>query len=262
MPAPIPPLIQPLLDAYLIALEPLRSRFYGIYIYGSIALGAFEERESDIDIVALTLGEWTAQELGQLAQVHKLLVKEYPFGKRLAPMYVPLYDIGKYNADISPYPYASDGKFYPVGYFDLNAVTWWTIKHKGICLLGPACSDLPLEIEWEDVLGAMRYNLDTYWAGKAKKPYLFLSDYWVMTTVATLCRILTAIEEGEIIAKSAALTHWRERLPAQWHTLIDEAWRIRHNPNDPSLYHSHYERKRETLAFIECVRTHQKDFLA
>jgi len=260
MPAQIPPLIQPLLDAYLHALEPLRDHFHGIYIYGSIALGAFEERESDIDIVALTQGEWTTQELGQLARIHKVLAKEYPLGKRLDPMYVPLRHIGKYNAQIPPYPYASHGKFHPAGYFDLNAVTWWTIQHQGIALLGPECSVLPLEVAWEDVLGAMRYNLDTYWAGKTKKPRLFLFDVWVMTAIATLCRILTAIAEGEIISKSAALTRWRDRLPARWQTLIDEAWRIRHASKTPSLYGSRIKRQRETLAFITHVRTLQKDF--
>jgi predicted nucleotidyltransferase len=262
MTAIIPLLIQPLLDAYLHALEPLRDHIYGIYIYGSIALGAFEEGESDIDIVALTQGEWTERELGQLARIHRRLVKEHPLGRCLEPMYVHLRDIGKFNADIPPYPYASDGKFYPAGYFDLNAVTWWTIKHKGISLFGPECSLLPLEVAWEDVLEAMRYNLDIYWAGKAKKPYLFLFDYWVMTAVATLCRILTAIEEGEIIAKSPALKRWRGRLPARWHTLIDEAWRIRQHLDTPSLYRSRITRMRETLAFIEYVRTLYRDFLS
>ena len=129
-------------------------------------------------------------------------------------------------------------------------------------LFGPECADLPLEVSWEDVLGAMRYNLNTYWAGKAKKSYLFLSDLWVMTAIATLCRILTAIEEGEIITKSAALTRWRDRLPVRWHALIDEAWRIRHNSKTPSLYRSRIRRQRETLAFIEYIRTPQKDFLS
>ncbi len=262
MAALIPPLIQPLLDAYLHALEPLRDRFYAIYIYGSIALGAFEEGESDIDIVALTQGEWTEQELERLARIHRQLVKGYPLGKRLEPIYVPLRDIGKYNAQISPYPYVSDGKFHAAGHYDLNAVTWWTIQHQGIALLAPECAVLPLDVAWEEVLEAMRYNLNTYWAGKAKKAHLFLFDVWVMTAVATLCRILTAIEEGEIIAKSAALTRWRDRLPTRWHILIDEAWRIRQHLKTPFLYSSRIKRQRETLAFIEYVRTHHKDFLA
>jgi len=79
--------------------------------------------------------------------------------------------------------------------------------------------------------------------------------------VATLCRILTTIEEGEIISKSASLIRWRDRLPTRWHTLIDEAWRIRQHLNTPSMYRSRNERKRETLAFIEYVRTRQMDFL-
>src|SRR5215469_12151036 len=54
---PVP--VQPLIDAYLRALEPLRAHFYGIYISGSIALDAFEELKSNIDIIALTQGEWS-----------------------------------------------------------------------------------------------------------------------------------------------------------------------------------------------------------
>src|SRR5579864_955114 len=110
---PLP--IQPLIDAYLHALEPLHTHIYSIYIYGSIALGAFEEQESDIDIVVLTIGGWTAQEIRQLGRIHNRLVKEYALGKRLAPMYIPLDDIGKLNADIAPYPFASDGKFHEIG---------------------------------------------------------------------------------------------------------------------------------------------------
>jgi Domain of unknown function (DUF4111) len=258
MTAPIPPLIQALLDAYLHALEPLRDHFYGIYIYGSIALGAFEEQESDIDIIALTQGEWTVQELRQLERIHRQLVKEHSLGKCLAPMS----DIGEFNAGIAPYPYASDGKFHAAGYFDLNAVIWWTIQHKGISLLGHEYSTLPLEIAWKNVLDAMRYNLDIYWAGKAQKPRLFLFDIWVTTAIATLCRIMTAIEEGEIISKSEALTRWRDRLPARWQTLIDEAWCIRLHLDTPSLYRSRITRMSETLAFIKYVRNRHKDFLS
>ena len=70
--APIPLSIQPLIAAYLRALEPLDAHFYGIYVCGSIALGAFEEAVSDIDVIVLTQGEWSSQELKQLAALHKI----------------------------------------------------------------------------------------------------------------------------------------------------------------------------------------------
>lgn len=47
MDSPFPIVIQPLIGAYLDAIEPLQANFYGIYIYGSIALRAYEELASD-----------------------------------------------------------------------------------------------------------------------------------------------------------------------------------------------------------------------
>ena len=254
MEAFIPTPIQPLIDAYLDALEPLRSHFYGIYIFGSIALGGFEELESDIDIVALTQGEWTTPELAQLKAVHTQLIRTHQLGKRLEVLYVPLRDLGKCNGEIAPYPTLQCGKFSPAGYGDLNYITWWIVKNRSICLLGPERSTLPFEVTWQDVLKTMRYNLDVYWASQAKRPYLFLLDGWIVIAVATLCRILSTIEDEEIITKSVALKRGRDRLPARWHTLIDEAWRIRHHLPEPSLYRSRLKRMRETLAFIEYVR--------
>jgi len=250
----IPTSIQPLVDAYLHALEPLRSHFYGIYIFGSIAFGAFEELESDIDLIALTQGEWTTPELAQLQALHIQLMRTHQLGKRLEVLYIPLHNLGKRNGEIAPYPSFHSEKFSPAGYGDLNYVTWWTLKNKSIRLLGPERSTLPLEVAWQDVLETMRDNLDGYWASNAKRPYLFLLDGWIVIAVATLCRILTTIEEEEIITKSVALKRWRNRLSARWRPLIDEAWRIRHHLRAPSLYHSRLKRMRETLAFIEYVR--------
>lgn len=264
MPASIPPLIQPLLDAYLHALEPLRDHFYGIYIYGSIALGAFEELESDIDIIALTRGEWSSLELQQLQAIHAQLNKEYLFGRRLEVLYAPFRYLGLVHPGkaMVAYPAAQDGKFSPAARGGLNAVTWWTIQNKGIRLLGPECDALPLAVTWDDVLSTMRFNLNVYFVRKTKRPYKYLDSGAVEFAVTNLCRILTTIEEGEIISKSVALKRWRDRLPARWQKLIDEAWRIRQHQEAPSLYRSRIIRMSETLAFIKYVRTRHRDFLS
>jgi len=250
----IPTSVQPLIDAYLHALEPLRSHFYGIYIFGSIALGAFEELESDIDILALTQGEWTTSELAQLKALHTQLIEMYQLGKRLEVLYIPLRDLGKRDSEIAPYPLIEFGKFSSAGFYDLNYITWWTVKNKGIRLLGPERSALPFEITWQDVLETMRDNLNGFWVSKARRPYLFLHDDLFEFAVVTHCRILTTIEEKEIITKSLALKRWRDCLPARWHPLIEEAWRIRHHLGSPSLYRSRLKRVREVLAFIKYVR--------
>jgi predicted nucleotidyltransferase len=251
----IPTSIQPLINAYLHALEPLYSHFYGIYIFGSIALGAFEEQKSDIDIVALTQGEWTRKKLVQLKYIHKHLTQAYPLGKRLEILYIPLRDIGKTDTEVAPYPYCGrKGEFHSAGYYDLHALTWWIIRYKSIRLFGPERSALPLEVTWKDVLKGMCYYLDIYLVNKAKHPYLFLLDGWVWEVVPMLCRVLTTLEDSEICAKPLALKRWRDRLPARWCLLIDEAWRIGYHPHMPSLYRSPIKRMREVLAFNEYVR--------
>jgi len=82
--------------------------------------------------------------------------------------------------------------------------------------------------------------------------------------VTTLCRILTTIEDGEIIGKSAALQRWRSRLPERWGLLIDEAWRVRHQPDTgaPSHYRWPLERAHETLAFLAYARQRGREALA
>ena len=54
MPADLPPSIQPLLDAYLNALnQELPGLVTAVYLHGSIALDAFDPHFSDVDIVAV-----------------------------------------------------------------------------------------------------------------------------------------------------------------------------------------------------------------
>lgn len=249
----IPVTLQPLLHAYLRLLEPWYTHFYGIYIHGSIALQAFEEQESDIDIVALTQGEWTSGELMQFEAVHRQLLQEQSRSSRLDVAYIP-FQVEK-NGKTPLSAIFRDSKFtVSATPSRMDATMRWITKHQGIRLLGSQPSTLPFEVTWKDVLAAMRFNLDGYWAGKTKRPYLFWFDYWVMTAIATLCRILTAIEEGEIIAKSPALLRWRDRFPLRWQILLDEAWRIRQHLGKPSLYHNRIQRMRETLAFITYVR--------
>lgn len=255
----IPVAIQPLIDDYLRSLEPLREHFYGIYIYGSIALNAFEEQESDIDIIALTQGEWSPLELKQLEAMHISLMKAYPLGKRLEVFYIPMHYLGvthpeKKSGAVASYPVVHDGTFSLTSGGSLNAVTWWIIKHNGLRLLGPERAELPLAVTWDDVLSTMRFNLDVYFANRVKRPYLYLHAGMVEFAVSNLCRILTTIEEGEIISKSESLLRWRDRLPERWQRLLDEAWRLRRHLDQPSLYRHRFQRMSETLAFIHYGR--------
>jgi hypothetical protein len=255
----LPPATQPLIEAYMQALEPLRQHVYGVYVYGSIALLAFEELESDIDLLVVTQGEWSPPELKQLRALHRQLLKAYPLGKRLEVYYVPFDYLGILQTDaridtLVPYPVVRDGKFWLAAREGLNAVTWWILKYGGLCLLGSEPSALPLNVTWADIRSTMRYNLDVYYARQIKRPQGYLFDQSFEFAVSNLCRILTTVEEGEIVSKSVALKYWQDELPARWQPLLDEAWRIRHHLPRPAGFRHRWRRMRETLAFIEYGR--------
>ena len=87
-------------------------------------------------------------------------------------MYIPLADLGKYNDAMNEYVYCADGKA-NIGHWDINAVTWWTLKNQGITVTGKEAEDLPFQIRWDDVVNTMKYNVEQYWSEKAKNHIYF-----------------------------------------------------------------------------------------
>jgi hypothetical protein len=235
----------------------LCSRFYGIYLYGSIPLGGFDVHSSDIDVIALTHQDLKEDDLAALEALHGRLGQHHGLGKRLDVMYLPLRDLGKRNSQVEPYPYTAEGEFHRSGHFDLNGVAWWLVKHNGWALLGPEPRDLQLTTSWTDVLADMDYNLNTYWTRQYQALLLRkdqdtrVDDYAVLFAVSTLCRILSTIEDRTIPTKPQALAEWRDRLPERFHRVLDEALRISRRSGEPSLYASPVELRADALAFMQ-----------
>ncbi len=106
----------------------------GVYVYGSVALGAYNPQKSDVDFMALLRRPCTAEDLQILAKVHKTISQKYP-KNQLDGSYLQANDIGKLNGDLDPYSYF-DGAFHSAGHYDVNLITWWTLKHHGISIYG------------------------------------------------------------------------------------------------------------------------------
>src|SRR5688500_11363109 len=78
-PSPLPAIIQPLLDDYLGLLQHrLPALLAGCYLHGSLALGAFNPRLSDIDLVVVTSRPCTADDSAHLRAIHQTLAERYP----------------------------------------------------------------------------------------------------------------------------------------------------------------------------------------
>lgn len=247
----IPHIIGKLLDDYFTSIKnAFGDKIFGVYLYNSLALGKFDDDKSDIDFITILKSPLSKQELELLSSIHKNLNIKSPYGKKMEGMYIQVNDLGKSNSQITPYPYFADGKLTTSGYYDINHVTWWVLKHYGIEINGPKACDLNFEVEWNNVLDTMDYNLNIYWKNKLNKNIVFLFDSWIEFSILTLCRILFTLENKKITSKVEGAKFSIEFLPSNWRLIIEEAIRIRENTSKNSLYASKIKRAKEAKKFI------------
>lgn len=244
----IPTQIQPVLDDYVALVHQQLPDFVtGLYLYGSIALGGFNEHFSDIDFITVISRRCTESDIACLRDIHQTLEAKYPQwvfdGSYLQPQ-----DIGKF--DISPYPYYHDGKLHPSGQHEINSVTWWILKNKGIAVVG----DIPdFSVDWDLLVANMRENLNTYWANWTKDWHRLLSlltDGGVRWSVLGVLRQYYTFQEQDITSKENAGEYGLTHLPKKWHRIIQEAINLRWK-TEKSLYRWRIVRALEAYRFLK-----------
>lgn len=237
MTAPIPATVQPLLDEYLAAVARTLPGFVtAFYVHGSIALGEFQPKYSDVDFIAVISRRAGDDDVKRLTDIHHALKEKYT-PNPLSGSYVQPGDLGRLAHDIEPMPYFQDGRVQH-GHFDINAVTWWTLKNRGLTLLGAPAAELPITVDMDRMIADMHENMNTYWAQYTRKPArmeALLSDWGIQWAIPGVLRQFYTFEQRGITSKTGACEYALQHVPARWHRIIHEAINIR-NGRDARLY--------------------------
>lgn len=252
----IPTIIQPLLADFLAQIEArLPDVLDGFYIHGSIALGAFNPRSSDIDFIALLKHAVTEAEFERLRQIHESITTRYPQWS-FEGSYLQAADFGRTEPPASnPYPLHHDGKLELSMDFDQNAVTWWLLKHHGIMLTGKPVETLDLKVETDILVRWTKGNLNRYWATYTYKPSRMawlLGDFGIQWAVLGVLRQYYTFMEHGITSKTGAGEYALTQLPARWHRLIREAINIREE-SGASVYKTKVGRALDALQFMRYI---------
>ncbi len=247
----VPESLVPLLTDLVHGLSRVTPDVMGVWVYGSVALGAFDERSSDIDLIVATNARLSDEQVDRLATLHEHLASRYTLGSRLEVQYLTL-PVLRGTAPAADYPVYREGDLVMTGRGDLNATTRWVLREHGIPLLGPPAADLPLDVTWDEVRSAMRFNLSSYWPAYATSAAALplREDTPVVWTVVTLCRILSTVIDGVIIAKPAAVEIWAERVPDRWAQLLWEVRLLQGHADGSSSYATPRERSRDVQGFV------------
>jgi hypothetical protein len=232
----------------------------GLYLTGSLALGDFRPRQSDVDFVAVTAAPIEAPLLARLEQVHAALTARMP-----DPLFEGIYltpgDLRSDPAEVGPVPYSYERQFHAVGRFELNPVTWVTLGRHGITVRGQPPAELGV---WDDpaVLDRWtRQNLVDYWrpwqarhARLLSGPGLAALRPWAFAWgVLGVSRLHYTVTAGRITSKYGAGLYALRRFPARWHPPILEALSIRRGNGWGSVYRTTFRRRADLLRFVTMV---------
>lgn len=257
MSAEIPQSVKQVLDEYLALIHEQRPGLLeGMYLHGSLALGAFDPRFSDIDFISITSRRCSDADIDSLRAIHDTLRQRYPQAQ-LEGSYLQWDDLGRFEDTIPPRPHIHDGILHASGHFDLNGVTWWVLKQRGIALVGPPPEYLDIQVDWVDLIAKMHHNMNTYWASYITNPRRMawlLTDYGIQWAVLGVLRQFYTFRERAITSKTGAGVYALQHTPQQWHRLVQEAIDIRAGIAGSS-YRSPIVRAIAAFTFLQLIIT-------
>jgi predicted nucleotidyltransferase len=247
----VPACLRNALHVYVTALRAtFPERVYAVSLYGSLALGGFVERSSNIDFLTVMVGQISEEDQLAIKTLHQKLRHLDPWASRLDGEYAELDQIEAGELD-TPCLFVAGGSL--AGRREVSKADWLTLVQCGISVIGPEPAAFIPDVPWVDLEQEMCNNLGVYWAPKADSRWLFLSSAWVAFAVLTLCRILYTMDRHAVKSKQGAAEYALGILPEEWHRLIREALRVHSSEPGLSLYMSRVARASETRRFVRAI---------
>lgn len=238
--------VNEILDLLLVRIQAiLGAKLVGFYLFGSLVTGDFDSDTSDIDVLAATSSDIDEQEFDALQAMHADIASEHKeWNDRIEVAYLSVTALKTYKAHVSNIAIISPGEPFHVKEAGIDwLINWYTVREKGIALVGPSPGVLIEPISQQELRQAVRNQLRawrewiTHTRTRGGQAYAIL----------TMCRALYTLKNGEIVSKKQSALWAMQELPA-WSPLIQnaliwrEAWRDENVDHDATLP--------ETLRFV------------
>jgi hypothetical protein len=254
----LPPLVDDVVGHYLRSIdENAPGVVEAVYLTGSVALGDFRP-SSDIDFLAVTTDPLDEPARSALRRVHRS-VSAY----RRRPFFDGAYVTWK-DLRANPSAAALGAEIHEARWSDAVAgsrqpVSWHELAWHGVSVRGPDRREIEVWTEPATLISWTRANMASYWRSWHARARRLTSMPGVATLVAWgpawgvlgVARQRYTIATGRIASKYDAGLYARETFPQRWHRIIDEALRIRTRSATRSGYANPFERRRDTLEFME-----------
>lgn len=255
------PLASRAADAYLAAVDAAVPGFVeGLYLVGSAALGDYRPALSDLNFVAASRARPGKAETAALAGVHARLARDRQAPPLDGP-YLSWDDLRAGPLAGPDGPCVRQGRFLASGCHGRHPLTWGVLGASAVTVRGPLCAGTGLWHGAADLERWVMASIDegaAHWhePGGAEQ----LSAAAVERAVLGMCRLHYALATRVVPSKSDAGLYGLITFRPEWHRIIDEALRIRREPEANSLYGTPDERRRDASAFVRLVADDARAF--
>lgn len=228
----------------------LGAEFIGMYLYGSLALGDFDPRKSDIDFLVAIAGPLSAEHLASLQAMHRRLAAgKAKFKQELEGSYIPLAALRRYDPADTRHAHIDRGSgALQIEQHDTDwVVQRYSLREYGLALAGPDPRSLIDPISADELRDGV-LGLMWWWELQLADPCRVAAGPYQAYTVLSMCRILYTLRHGTLASKPAAARWARLVLEPRWAGLIERAlgWQPGEEMN----------RLDETLDFIRYTHAH------
>jgi len=225
----------------------LGSSLLGLYLYGSLVAGDFDDDISDIDLLAVTATDIIDDEFIALDQMHSAFVQEHPaWDDRLDIVYVSASALQAFGTQATTLAVISPGEpFHHIAEADPGwLMNWYVVQEQGHALHGPPAATFIHLISKEEFIQVVRGHA-RWWSTGIHNAHTRKSQAYA---ILTMCRALYTQTYGEQVSKHRAAAWAQEKLP-EWSALIQDALRWRTAWRDDNVDHT--ATFPETLRFVQ-----------
>lgn len=213
--------------------EILQDQFVGMYLFGSLANGDFDQH-SDIDVLVVTKDEISNDIFSSLQIMHARIADvDSPWATQLEVSYIPQKALRRFDPANILHPHMDRGRgesLHMLGHESDWIVQRHILRERGIILEGPAPKSLIDPISPNNLRQAVMDVLPLWAKPILDDPNQIKSRGYQSYVVLSLCRMLYTLQCGTIISKRAAAQWAQETLSTQWTHLIARAWLGRQYP--------------------------------
>lgn len=201
----------------------LGSRFAGLYLVGSLAMGDFDPGRSDVDFVVVTEGELDQSAVASLAGLHgRLALDPSRWARRLEGVYLPRAAL-RAPDPAALYPTTHEGRFYLGREGGDGVIRRHVLRECGEALAGPEPSSLLDPVGPDALRRATRAILDEWWRPMLTEPARLRGREYQSYAVLTMCRMRYTLAHGEVVMKSRA-ARWAQRdFGGRWADVVERA---------------------------------------